>query len=369
MLKLSLNPKRLVMVGGVLVCAFGTGLLMQTVLVDGESHESVAVASTGVVQSFGVLTSTGDDRDLILTPAPEVAAATPQKRPDDTLGMSQEESVLLDPAPAEEISQLPVTAPQPSALPQEPVTLAAITDDPVRNLPEEKPGPSFACDITVMGWADGAAMVSLTLSAPCSPNERFTVHHNGMMFTAITDEEGLWSGPVPALTQNALFIVAFPNGEGGLVTVAVDDIGDYDRVVLQWRGRSGLQIHAYEFGAEIGDQGHIWGAVTGTQTGALAGEGGFITQLGDSASNDALMAEIYTFPTARAIRSGEIKLRLETEVSGDTCGRDIEAQAIIRSTAGPLSARDLIIAMPDCDAVGEFLVLKNLYEDLTIAAK
>ena len=33
------------------------------------------------------------------------------------------------------------------------------------------------------------------------------------------------------------------------------------------------------------------------------------------------------------------------------------------------SAIDLTMTLPDCDAIGEFLVLKNMFEDLTLAAK
>ena len=32
-----------------------------------------------------------------------------------------------------------------------------------------------------------------------------------------------------------------------------------------------------------------------------------------------------------------------------------------------MQARELTLAMPDCDAAGDFLVLKNVFDDLNIA--
>jgi hypothetical protein len=78
------------------------------------------------------------------------------------------------------------------------------------------------------------------------------------------------------------------------------------------------------------------------------------------------MAEIYTFPTANARRGGEVTLRVEAEVSAANCGRDLEAQTIATAPGG-LKVQDLVLAMPDCTSVGEFLVLKNLFNDLKIA--
>ncbi len=34
-----------------------------------------------------------------------------------------------------------------------------------------------------------------------------------------------------------------------------------------------------------------------------------------------------------------------------------------------METRDLILSVPDCDAVGDFLVLNNLVDDLKIAGK
>ena len=50
-----------------------------------------------------------------------------------------------------------------------------------------------------------AAMVKLKLDAACLPNERLTVHHNGMIFTEATDDKGQLNVTVPALAEEAVF--------------------------------------------------------------------------------------------------------------------------------------------------------------------
>ena len=81
------------------------------------------------------------------------------------------------------------------------------------------------------------------------------------------------------------------------------------------------------------------------------------------------MAEVYTFPTGVAQQSGNVELTVEAEVTQANCGRDITAQSLEVTGSAPLRVRDLELAMPVCDAVGDFLVLKNMVNDLKIAQK
>jgi hypothetical protein len=78
---------------------------------------------------------------------------------------------------------------------------------------------------------------------------------------------------------------------------------------------------------------------------------------------------VYSFPTGTAKRGGEIALTVEAEVTEANCNTSVAAQTLeIRDAAG-LRVRDLTLEMPQCDTTGDFLVLKNLVEDLTIAAR
>ncbi|MGR3273323.1 translocase [Thalassococcus profundi] len=268
------------------------------------------------------------------------------------------------PKPPLDLQQLP-------KLPEPTVQLARVeapAAPQTADLPKDDVGAGFDCAVDLMAEPAAGAMVSLTLTAPCNGSERVTFHHHGLMFTEVTQPDGTLMVDVPALTESAMFIASFGNGASAVGRAQVTSLPFYDRVAVQWKGDSGLQLHAREFSAEYFGEGHVWSAAAGDVSRAASGDGGFITTLGSGTSPDALRAEVYSFPAGTARRSGEIALTVEAEITAVNCTSDVEAQTLELHKGGDLRVRDLTLAMPDCDSVGDFLVLKNLVEDLTIAS-
>jgi hypothetical protein len=283
-----------------------------------------------------------------------------------TLQLTSIQMTSTMPTPPED-AQAPAKLP---ATPQGAVQLAALSDAATVMtdvLPAEVAAPSLACDYTLTADTAPGAMVALSLDAPCAQSQRFTLHHNGLMFTQVTDGGGHASMLVPALAKSAVFIVAFPNGDGAVASADVESLEHYQRVAIQWQGDSGVQLHALEFGAEMGSDGHVWAGARRDVAAAANGDRGFMTLLGDATQPEPLLAEIYTFPSLLNGRDGAVALRVEAEVTQTNCARDIEAQALQTQPGGALVVQDLTLAIPECDAVGDFLVLKNLLNDLTIA--
>lgn len=319
--------RRYITAGGILVCALGIGYFMQAGRSGAQSPDATAIFDVG-------------EPEIKITQITLTSAA---------------------PTP-------PAAMPEPAALPGAPVTLALATDELLAdNFPEEESVPGFACDYTMTAEPLAAAMVKVTLDAPCMINEKFTLHQSGMMFTEVTDDKGQSVLTVPALGENAVFIASFANGEGAIATAVVDTFAYYDRFVVQWGGQSGMKIHALEYGADFGDQGHVWDNAAYDMARAAHGEGGFLTRHGAPDLDNALLAEVYTFPTETALRAGDVSLRVEAEVTAGNCGRDLEAQTIATGGESGLKVQDIVLAMPDCDGIGDFLVLNNLFNDLKVA--
>lgn len=344
-MKMQIQPKRLITAGGTLLCALGIGYFMQST-----AQTQQAPAQTPVVTSAGVLGGSGP---VLQTPKADTADSA---------------------APAVELNEVTLTSAAPAKLEMPevatlPVVDVALQEDPDAEVKPEELQQELTCEHALTAATEAAAMVRLSLDAPCMVNERFTLHHNGMMISEVTDNDGQREFVVPALAGNAVFIVAFANGEGAVATVEVTSLTDYDRAVVQWRGDAGLQIHALEFGADYETAGHVWADAARDVSSAALGQGGFVTRHGASDLDNALMAEVYTFPTGVMSRDGEIALSVEAEVTQANCGRDLEAQSIQKQVGGTLKTQDLVLAMPECSAIGDFLVLKNLLNDLKIAAK
>lgn len=237
------------------------------------------------------------------------------------------------------------------------------------DLPDEADAAGFACDVTMLAEPTAGAMVDLQLTAPCHASERVTIHHQGLMFTEIMQPDGTLSVRVPAFAERAAFLASFAGGAGGMAVTDVSSLPFYDRVAVQWKGEAGLQLHAREYDADYFSEGHIWAAASGDLASAARGEGGFLARLGRMDTPDSLVAEIYSFPTGTARKRGAVTLTVEAEVTATNCGGRVEAQTLEIRDGDGLRVRDLTLHMPSCDAKGDFLVLKNLVEDLKIAAR
>lgn len=223
------------------------------------------------------------------------------------------------------------------------------------------------CSMVLTTTASAAAMISIELSASCEPNQQFVLQQGDLKITGKTSVVGLASIQMPALSQNPKVSVVFDDGQAASSEVEVLDFSDYDRVALQSSGRSGLSIHALEFGADYGQAGHVWKEAPRTIEHAQSAFGGFMTRLDLVDSADALHAEIYSFPSGTARRDGAIRLSVEAEITAFNCGTKVSAQTLQPKALTGVEVVDLILLMPECDAVGDFLVLNNLLRDLKIA--
>jgi len=218
------------------------------------------------------------------------------------------------------------------------------------------------CGLSARARPVSGAAARLTVKAPCHGDERIEIHHSGLTVTQRTDENGTLDLTIPALSEYAIFLISLDDQNGTVATTHIPDIADYNRVALQWQGETDLQIHALEFGAGYGDAGHVSAdpATRGT---------GHVVHLGQSGLSDGRNIEIYSFPATQADQTGSIELTVEAEVTVENCGRDLSVQSLELRSDRKLRSRDLALSFPECSKAGEFLVLNNLFQDLTIAAK
>lgn len=270
---------------------------------------------------------------------------------------------------ASPLPEMPADIFQELNMPERDVVRVAVTEEAI-TVPEtvEVQG-GFDCEIQMTAEATVAALVNVEIIAACLPETRVTLHHNGLMVSEITDDRGELFVTIPALAETAVFIADFGGTQGATATVKVPSLTFYDRAAVQWQGQAGLHLHAMEFGAQFGDAGHVWEEQTGSLEQTIHGKGGFLTQMGDPDLAESLQAQVYTYPSGTTARSGAIALEIEAEVTKANCGREVSAQSLQVSQAGAPRVQELELAMPDCDAVGDFLVLKNVLEDLKVASK
>ncbi len=327
--------RRYALAGATFSVAVSIGFLMQS------SEASTALVATNVARAPDNM-------------APVQVRVTPQGKPHTV-----EASTGLPLLPQDHAAE--------TELPVRTVMVATTRDVPVGQLPFEEQAPALGCDIEFTAEAVAGAMVDLVFRSPCHAGERVTFSHETLSFSYVTGVDGSLEVTVPAMSSNALFVANFTNGNGAVTTVSVDSLDFYDRVALQLTGSSGLELHAREFGAEYGAEGHVWHGAPRELSAMIGGAGGFLSTLGDPSLPEAQLAEVYTFPTGIAHQVGQVEMSIETEVTSENCGRQVSMHSIQVVGGKPLSSHKMNLEVPDCDAVGEFLVLKNILDTLKIA--
>lgn len=256
-----------------------------------------------------------------------------------------------------------LTAPVPpmivSATESETNVVAASDATTPQTVPSSEPviEQADACNTQLDLIAQPGAMIGLTLLSPCHPDQRVVLRHAGLAVTGKTSASGTLFATLPALTAVSVVEVLFPSGEVTTAQIGMPELTQTQRFVVQWQDADSFQLHGFENGAGYDQPGHISAAFPGKP-----GEGAFITLLGDSTTDLPLLAEAYTFgPDANA------QIVLEAAVTESTCGREILGETIMASQ-GSVEITDLSLAMPDCSAIGDILVLKNLVQDMKLAA-
>ncbi|MCF8517841.1 MAG: hypothetical protein K9G81_04500 [Rhodobacteraceae bacterium] len=262
---------------------------------------------------------------------------------------------LMDETPTEATAEAEMVESPPSAK-------LAMTEDATE--PDEAAIAAHAtavaindCAMQLDLLAQPGAMIGLTLLAPCSSDQRVVLRHAGLAVTGKTSASGALFAVLPALAAVAEVEVLFPSGDTAKATIDVPAIADMQRFVVQWQAEDAFQLHGFENGASYGQPGHVSASYAGSP-----GEGAFLTLLGDSTTDLPLLAEVFTFGADK-----DAQIVLESAVTEATCGREILGETIMAGQ-GSVEITDLSLAMPDCTAIGDILVLKNLVQDMKLAA-
>ncbi|HGG06203.1 MAG TPA: hypothetical protein ENK28_12160 [Aliiroseovarius sp.] len=244
-------------------------------------------------------------------------------------------------------------------------TNPAIVPDPDQEITPLTNNTSADCEAGFTAMAAPGAMVDLTLEAPCYAGQVVDIFHAGLRFTERLDQNGIMQLNVPAMEEDAFFNALFKDGRTESTDILMLTASDYQRVALAWQGLDGFELYALENGADYGEAGHVGSATPYSPERGTAGEGGFLNRFGQG--ENGYYAAIYSYPI-RLTDTGRLpEISIEAEVLDSNCSREINATMIRKSATGTLETSPLVIAVPGCNAIGEYLVLKNLPQNQRIA--
>ncbi|MGH1369975.1 MAG: hypothetical protein ACRBCL_15290 [Maritimibacter sp.] len=382
------DKKRIYTAGATLVAALATGYMMQR----GESPAPASAPQVATAQmqinpqaqvSFGEPDTPADLSPAVLEQAPEQVAALEAGEGGEA---AQVQSPVLANAsdaeatkganatdPARVIASLEVAAPAreevmrtdtdaPSSIAPATPTLEPVEPAGLANTPAVAGTQADECLVSMSGAPIAGAMVMMNFEAPCNGGEDVLFTHAGLRFTEQLDASGTMSLIVPAMMEDVTITAEFADGSRASSQFTVPEASQFDRVALIWQGGTGLQLHALENGDEYGDEGHVWAENPRLPVGPNARDGGFLSVLGSS--KDGFAADVYSYPS-RTLSEPDISI--EAQVLETTCGTSIQGEYLRSQKNAPPVQTEVGMYVPACEAVGDFLVLKNLPQELKIA--
>lgn len=357
---------------------------MVKLVIRGLSVAMIAGGGAIVAVQNGVLAGPANapQADLRAAPASTLFSASTADRPAD--GAATRDTGIQTTAPVAPALPVPSSASFVSLPDETPVTVTQAAMQ-VPDLPgalagaivgamagqDADPGVSafgLPCDLNVTTSAMPGALIALDVMAPCQPEARVVVEHSGLTLTGRTDAMGLMVMDLPAFQSPAYLTVHMPGGESRNALVHVPDLNDYDRVAVQWEEDRQLMLHAMPAGIDFGAPGHLWADAPGRVEDAVVGQSGVWMALGSAEVDTPMLAQVVTYPRAALSEDRPVALSIDAPITEATCGKPVEARAIERARSGDVDVVPMSLTLPGCDAVGDYLVLQNLFQDLTVAA-
>jgi hypothetical protein len=331
--KATMRKRRVIRLTVIVFVALAAGQYVQSASNNGGAN----AAPTQVRSPMSVNIGAATEPRAMLVPVALVANASAPKVSAGVAGISAAGIVTISAGPEDRIS-----------LPQRPVQVAE---------------PS--CEQNLGLTAQPGAMLGLSLTAPCHASERVVLRHAGLAVTGMTDAGGMLVASLPALDAAGLVAVEFADGTEVQAQVQVPDLAGIRRLGVQWQAGDAFALHGLEGGADLQTAGDISADHPGVMPdGVKKSKGGWLVSLGDASVPAPLQAQVYTYPADARLRA---EVAILAPVGPDTCGHDLLGQTLT-SADGAVSVTDLTLSMPPCDGKTGYLVLKNLFPDMKIAA-
>ena len=347
------------------------GVIAETVASLRPKPKPALIPEVAVEAAFESTPDIAPEAALEIAPEPEPVPAT--------MASTGTASTAIYPAPTadlmlEEVTRaandpfLTITEPNPA---RNADSVFAAASDPLGLPPATTVAPAepemAACAIDVQSAAKPGAMIEISVTAPCNSGESVAFEHAGLKFSEQLGPDGSLIIEVPAMTGSARIGLNFADGADRVVELTMPDFEAFDRIAVIWRGATGLQLHAFEGGASYGEAGHIWADTPGTPDAAATGTGGFISVLGSTSSGYA--ADVYTYPVSLMREGAEPDVSIEAQVMENTCGGEIEGWILRTNPRKAPNVEPLTMVVPGCEAVGEYLVLRDLPVELKLALR
>lgn len=243
----------------------------------------------------------------------ETVAAEPASRPDVSNIENQPEAPETPPT---EVASLQPPSDQSTTDRARDEEVAAVRRE--RTTTSALPIGGASCDLGVRSSAASGGSSRIRLQSDCRANELFEINHGNLRFSGQFDGSGRGDIDIPVLdTGNGITILT----QDGTLTPAEMQYNRREveltlRVAVAWTAPVDLDLHAFEYAAGFGADGHVWQESPRGFRLVRRGGGGFLANY-PALSAGGQSIEVYTFWANSRARRGTARIAVDHASRGN----------------------------------------------------
>ncbi|MEL7347266.1 MAG: hypothetical protein AAFN17_05890, partial [Pseudomonadota bacterium] len=233
--------------------------------------------------------------------------------------------------------------------------------------------PSVTMDVRA------AAETDLIITSPCHADSVAEVTYADMTFGVAVDRAGRGMLTMYGFEPSSDARLEFEDGESVEFSVPFTGVERVERVAVAWNDPVSLNLHALEFGAEQGSDGHVRLEAPRDFRSVRRRGGGYLASFGP-VDGVGQSVQIYSHWIRRGGKAGVVQMYLDyasRDVRGEdgTCGTGDYARPsfkVIRSSRGRVEDPNVRrLAAVDCDdvATGESVLIGAAVRDIIISQR
>ena len=170
-----------------------------------------------------------------------------------------------------------------------------------------------------------AGRIEVNVQAPCLAGRSVTFTYAGHEFIRTAGADGVLAFTLDLFEGAQPFTLRLDDGTTSDIDLSAVDLTGISKVAVLWSVPVNLDLHALEYLAPRGGEGHVWAKAPSSLEAATKAsrEGsrgrGFIS-MDDAGAGNGVHAEVYTFLHNKSQRHGAITLLIDYETRGDVPG-------------------------------------------------
>ncbi|QPH55377.1 hypothetical protein [Pontivivens ytuae] len=222
------------------------------------------------------------------------------------------------------------------------------------------------CSANMIASAKLGEVLAVTLTSECRPNSLVTIGYSGLEVDSVTDANGQLQIDLPAFDEETTISARFVDGAEAETDIVVRGIDRVARVAIAWNGDINLDLHALEYTAAEGSDGHVWEQNPRSYRDSRRNGGGYLTQLG---LPGARQVEVYTLPVSRRTQAGVVNTQVRVSEGAESCNDRVQVLSLYNNQALTSDRDTVSIETAGCGTDGDIVSFSSAVRDITVAQR